>query len=162
MKQQKHTTNRVVFFCRGRIVGCLEVPFSVLGGSDLRSFGSYAVSGLVTQFFRLENQISSKKESGHEGGLTILEFIIPKVSDHAFNGGVACFFFQECDVVCRSKTERQSSHMAHMLNLVLQFGCWALFGCNCHSRQGRHLPKYKTPVFCPTCCFTDLQHFELQ
>lgn len=108
----------VCFFCRGRKVRCLEVPpFSALGGSDLRSFGSYAFSGLVTLFFRVGKPDFIKKRERPRGGLTILEFIIPKVSDHAFNGGVVSFF-QEWEVVCRSKTERHSSHRAHMLNLV--------------------------------------------
>ena len=62
-------TQPTVFFLQGKKSLVLEVPlFSALGGSDLRSFGSYAFSGLVTLFFRLENQISSKKGSGHEGG----------------------------------------------------------------------------------------------
>lgn len=63
------THNQPFFFLQGKKSLVLEVPlFSALGGSDLRSFGSYAFSGLVTLFFRLENQISSKKGSGHEGG----------------------------------------------------------------------------------------------
>lgn len=147
-QRKPHTTNRG--FCRGKTP--LFRSSSFFGfGSDLRSFGSYA-SGLVTQFLRLENQISSNKTGAATRGapgLAILEFIIPKGFGSCLQWWCGIFFSGMGSSLQEQNGKTKSG------SLIL-----GLFACNCHSRQG-HLPKYKTPVFCPTCCFTVLQHFEL-
>lgn len=88
-------TQPTVFFFAGEKVPCFRSSsFFGFGREWSQIVWELRFQRFGDAVFQVGKPDFIKKRERPRGGLTILEFIIPKVSDHAFNGGVASFFFR--------------------------------------------------------------------